>query len=109
MSLGPKVYSNNPIVNGRTEVIRIATNADPHTGLWAAIDAATTSNLARATGVLISANVSDIFLTTKNGDPVVAGTGIKIVQNTNLFLPLNASTNNITYEGTTPDVMVFFD
>ena len=107
MSLGYRQYVNNPVVTGRTEVVRLDTVAGGAANfLWTAIDTATASDLANCTGVLISANASDVFLTTTVG--AAAGTGIKIVQNTNLFLPVQSSTCNITYEGTTPDVMLFF-
>jgi hypothetical protein len=106
MSLGPKVYSNNPIVNGRTEVFRLAASGAANPALWTAIDTATTTELANVTGVLISANATDVYLT--SGAAYAAGTGIKIVQNTNLFLPLHSATGLLTYEGT-PDIMLFFD
>jgi len=106
MGLGKKQYVNNPIVNGKTETVRIATSAAA-THLWTAIDAATTTSLADATGILISANASDIFLT--SGQVFAAGVGVKISSGTNLFLPLNGATFQLTYEGTTPDVMLFFD
>jgi uncharacterized membrane protein (DUF441 family) len=106
MGLGKKQYVNNPIVNGKTETVRIATSAT-NAHLWTAIDTATTSSLADATGVLISANASDIYLT--SGQAFVTTVGVKISSGTNLFLPLNGATFQLTYEGTTPDVMLFFD
>ena len=105
MGLGKKQYVNNPIVNGRTVTARIATSAAA-TNLWSEVDKAITS-LADATGILISANASDIFLRT--GQVFAAGVGIKISSGTNLFLPISSSTSLISYEGTTPDVMIFFD
>tara|TARA_R110002110_G_scaffold97119_2_gene249644 strand:- start:394 stop:714 length:321 start_codon:yes stop_codon:yes gene_type:complete len=106
MGLGKKQYVNNPIVNGRTETARIATSAAA-ANLWSAVTAAATGSLANATGILISANASDIFL--RSGQVFAAGVGIKISSGTNLFLPINSSTSRISYEGTTPDVMIFFD
>tara|TARA_R110000751_G_scaffold182264_1_gene289134 strand:- start:132 stop:452 length:321 start_codon:yes stop_codon:yes gene_type:complete len=106
MGLGKKQYVNNPIVNGRTVTARIATSAAA-TNLWSAVDTAIATSLADATGILISANVGDIFLRT--GQVFAAGVGIKISSGTNLFLPISSSTSLISYEGTTPDVMIFFD
>jgi len=106
MSLGYKQYVNNPIVNGRTEVLRVLASGAANPALWAAIDTATASDLSNCTGVLISANATDVYLT--SGTVYAAGTGIKLVQNTNLYLPVQSSTCDITYEGT-PDIMLFFD
>ena len=109
MSLGNKQYVNNPIVNGLTATVRIATSA-ANDNLGAAIEVAAIvagTSLDRCTGMLISANASDIYL--RSGQGFVTTVGVKIVQNTNLFLPLNGSSANISYEGTTPDIMLFFD
>ena len=106
MGLGKKQYVNSPIVNGKTETVRIATSAT-NAHLWTAIDAATTTSLADATGILISANASHIYLT--SGQAFATTVGVKITSGTNLFLPLSGATFKLTYEGTTPDIMIFFD
>ena len=109
MSLGYRQYVNNPIVNGRTEAIRIA-SAGPGAAasvlLWTAIVTAA-ADVTDVTGILISANAGDIYLSTTVGG-LAASTGIKIVQNTNLYLPVQGSTCDLCYEGLSPDIMLFY-
>jgi hypothetical protein len=106
MSLGYRQYVNNPIVNGRTEAVRLASaGVGASALLWTAIVAAA-ADATDVTGILISANAGDIYLSTTVG--VATTVGIKIVQNTNLYLPVQGSTCDLCYEGVTPDIMLFY-
>jgi len=106
MSLGYRQYVNNPIVNSRTEAVRlVSAGVGASALLWTAIVTAA-ADVTDVTGILISANAGDIYLSTTVG--VATTVGIKIVQNTNLYLPVQGSTCDLCYEGLTPDIMLFY-